>query len=134
MSKAFLEMKLEEHSDGNLLLISSETGSLYDDIPYGIIKAAINSLTGALSRRVYKSGIRVNAIAPGVTLTDMTKGYTNTTGGNLSCNSASGRYFLPDEIAEVACFLLSNASQCISGEIIHCNGGNHLKLNRENIE
>ena len=45
-------MKLEEHKDGNLLLISSETGSLYDDIPYGIIKAAINSLTGALSRRV----------------------------------------------------------------------------------
>lgn len=79
-------MKLEEHKDGNLLLISSETGSLYDDIPYGIIKAAINSLTGALSRRVYKSGIRVNAIAPGVTLTDMTKEYTNTTNGNLSVN------------------------------------------------
>lgn len=134
LSKAFLEMKLEEHKDGNLLLISSETGSLYDDIPYGIIKAVINSLTGALSRRVYKSGIRVNAIAPGVTLTDMTKEYTNTTSGNLSVNSASGRYFLPDEVAEVACFLLSKASQCISGEIIHCNGGNHLKLNRENIE
>lgn len=89
-------------------------------------KAAINSLTGALSRRVYQYGIRVNAIAPGVTLSDMTKEYADVTDSNLSRNCAAGRIFLPEEVAELACFLLSDVSKCISGEVIHCNAGNHL--------
>lgn len=129
ISKAFLELKLKEKNpNGQLLIISSETGKQCYDIPYGMTKAALNSLVGALSRRVYKRGIRVNAIAPGVTLTDMTKDYAEASDGNMTRNCASGRIFLPEEIAEVACFLLSDASKCISGEIIHCNAGNHLKV------
>jgi 3-oxoacyl-[acyl-carrier protein] reductase len=127
LSKAFLELKLQEkNTEGQLLIISSETGNQCYDIPYGMTKAALNSLVKALSRRVYKSGIRVNAIAPGVTMSDMTKDYADSSDGNLYRNCASGRIFLPEEVAEVACFLLSNASKCISGEIIHCNAGNHL--------
>ena len=90
-------------------------------------KAALNSLTKALSRRVYQDGIRVNAIAPGVTVSDMTKEYADASDGNMARDCASGRIFLPEEVAELACFLLSDASKCISGEIIHCNAGNHLK-------
>lgn len=128
LSKAFLEMKLEEKEpSGQLLLITSETGDQCYDIPYGMTKAGLNSLTRALSRRVYKSGIRVNAVAPGVTLSDMTKDYADASDGNMTRDCASGRIFLPEEVAEVVCFLLSDASKCISGEIIHCNAGNHLK-------
>lgn len=128
LSKAFLEMKLTEREPyGQLLIITSETGDQCYDIPYGMTKAALNSLTRALSRRVYQSGIRVNAIAPGVTLSDMTKDYADASDGNMTRFCASGRIFLPEEVAEVACFLLSDASKCISGEIIHCNAGNHLK-------
>lgn len=127
LSKAFLEMKITEgNGEGNLILLSSESASQNYDIPYGMTKAAINSLTGALSRRVYQYGIRVNAIAPGVTLSDMTKEYADVTDSNLSRNCAAGRIFLPEEVAELACFLLSDASKCISGEVIHCNAGNHL--------
>lgn len=127
LSKAFLEMKLAEPSPcGQLLLITSETGNQCYDIPYGMTKAALNSLTRALSRRVYKQGIRVNAVAPGVTLSDMTKDYAEASDGNMTRNCASGRIFLPEEVAEVVCFLLSDAAKCISGEIIHCNAGNHL--------
>ena len=89
--------------------------------------AALNSMVGAFSRRVYQQGIRVNAIAPGVTLTEMTRDYAESSDGNLYRNCASGRTFLPEEVAEVACFLLSDASKCISGEVLHCNAGNHLK-------
>lgn len=128
LCKAFLEMKLKEKSDNaNLLVISSETGNQAYDIPYGMTKAAVNSIVKAFSRRVYQHGIRVNAIAPGVTLSDMTKEYAEASDGNLYRDCASGRIFKPEEVAEAACFLLSDASRCISGEIIHTNAGNHIK-------
>ena len=128
LGKAFLEMKTkEEQPNAELLYITSETGDQVYDIPYGMTNAALNSMVGAFSRRVYQRGIRVNAIAPGVTLTEMTRDYAESSDGNLYRNCASGRTFLPEEVAEVACFLLSDASKCISGEVIHCNAGNHLK-------
>lgn len=128
LGKAFLEMKTKEKQpNAELLYITSETGDQVYDIPYGMINAALNSMVGAFSRRVYQQGIRVNAIAPGVTLTEMTRDYAESSDGNLYRNCASGRTFLPEEVAEVACFLLSDASKCISGEVIHCNAGNHLK-------
>lgn len=123
LGKAFLEMKtMEKQPNAELLYITSETGDQVYDIPYGMTNAALNSMVGAFSRRVYQQGIRVNAIAPGVTLTEMTRDYAESSDGNLYRNS-----FLPEEVAEVACFLLSDASKCISGEVIHCNAGNHLK-------
>ena len=129
LSKAFLEQKLEKKEEGNLLIVSSNTSAKSIDIPYGITKAAINSMTGALARRVYKKGIRVNAIAPGVTLTDMTKDFAVFEKGNYANNSACGRVFLPEEVAEVACFMISDASKCISGEVVFCDAGNHLNVN-----
>ena len=39
---------------------------------------------------------------------------------------APGRVFLPEEVAEVACFLLSDAAKCVSGEIIACDAGEYL--------
>lgn len=128
LGKAFLEMKTrEEQPNAELLYITSETGDQVYDIPYGMTNAALNSMVGAFSRRVYQQGIRVNALAPGVTLTEMTRDYAESSDGNLYRNCASSRTFLPEEVAEVACFLLSDASKCISGEVIHCNAGNHLK-------
>ena len=128
LSKAFLEMKMKERDveGAQLLVISSETADLCYDIPYGMTKAGLNSMVRALSRRVYQKGIRVNAIAPGLTLSEMTQDYGKTADGDLSMNNAAGRIFLPEEVAEVACFLLSDASKCISGEIIHTNAGHHL--------
>lgn len=126
-AKYFLEyLKAKKRKEGNLLFISSETANQCYDIPYGLTKNSINSLVEALSRREYKNGIRVNAIAPGVTKTDMTSEYADASDGNLYRNCSSDRIFLPEEVAEVACFLLSDVSKCISGEIIHTNAGNHL--------
>lgn len=128
LAKAFLEMKIAEGTENaSLLIISSETANMSYDIPYGMTKAAINSLVGALSRRVYKSGIRVNAIAPGVTLSEMTS-YAKSEDGNLYRKNAANRVFVPEEVAEVAAFILSDASICISGEVIHTNAGNHHKV------
>lgn len=128
LCKAFLEMKQKEDKvEGtSLLVISSETADLCYDIPYGMTKVGLNSMVQAFSRRVYQKGIRVNAIAPGVTKSDMTKDFAEASDGNYYMNNAAGRIFLPEEVAEVACFLISDASKCISGEIIHTNAGHHL--------
>lgn len=129
LSKYFLEYALRnKNKNNNLLIISSETGNQCYDIPYGLTKSALNSMIGAMSRRVYKDGIRVNGIAPGVTISNMTKDYADNSNGNLYRNCASNRIFLPEEIAEVATFLISDASKCISGEVLHTNAGNHLSI------
>ena len=68
-----------------------------------------------------KNGIRVNAVAPGITASDMTGYKVN---GNLSLEgNATGRVYLPGEVAETACFLLSDVSACVSGQVIVCNNG-----------
>jgi 3-oxoacyl-[acyl-carrier protein] reductase len=114
----------QKHKDGNILFISSESGTMCDDLPYGLSKRAIDSLTEALSYKYYKMGIRVNAIAPGVTATEMTG---KSPDSDLYSDNISGRVFIPEEVAETAVFLLSDNSKCISGQIIHTNGGNHIK-------
>lgn len=126
LSQAFIK-HCEEVGNYNasILFVSSERGLYCDDMPYGLIKASINSLTRGLSRRLIKEGIRVNAVAPGVTASDMT-GYKRDS--DLYREKACGeRVFLPEEVAETVTFLISDAAKCISGEIISCNQGNHLR-------
>ena len=87
--------------------------------PYGFTKVAVNSMVQGLAYLLKKDQIRVNAVAPGVTASNMT-GYT-AEGDLYAGNYATGRVYLPGEVAETACFLISDASACISGQIITCN-------------
>lgn len=109
---------------GKILFISSETSMTVDERPYGLTKAAINSLVQGLAYRYIKEGIRINAVAPGVTSSDMT-GYKSE--GNLYLqNHSTNRVFLPEEIAEIACFLLSDVSNLLNGQILYANEGNTI--------
>lgn len=125
MAKAYIKYCIENNrKNGNIIFISSERGAQCDQIPYGLTKAAINSLTEGLSRKFYKTGIRVNAVAPGITASEMT-GINKDS--NLYCSyNASSRFFIPEEVAEVVAFLISDYSKCISGEVIYTDAGNHL--------
>lgn len=102
-----------------VLFVSSETGDTMDFRPYGFTKAAINSMVQGLAYLFAKEGIRVNAVAPGITASDMT-GLSSVGdihyGGNIS-----GRVYMPEEVAETATFLISDAAGCVSGQIITCN-------------
>lgn len=110
--------------DYSVIFITSERGNQCDYLPYGLTKVAINSLIEGLSCRFVRNNIRVNGIAPGVTSSSMTK--IKSTDDLVADNYISGRKYIADEVSEIALFLSSNFSKCISGEIIHCNGGNHL--------
>lgn len=121
LTQQFIRRIKELHQSASVLFISSETGETVDERPYGWTKAATNSMVKGLAFRLASDGIRVNAVAPGVTASDMTGIKEN---GNLyAANSPSGRIYLPEEVAEVASFLLSDVSGCISGQVITCNNG-----------
>lgn len=123
MAQSCLKNK-EEGKEVSILFMSSERGFQCDDVPYGLTKAGVNSLVRGLSRRFYRAGVRVNGIAPGITVSGMTKISAE---DNLYLERvAPGRVFLAEEMAEVACFLLSDAAKCISGEIIACDAGEYL--------
>ena len=102
-----------------VLFVSSETGDTMDFRPYGFTKAAINSMVQGLAYLFAKDGIRVNAVAPGITASDMTG--LKTEGDIYYSGNIIGRVYMPEEVAETAAFLISDAAGCVSGQIITCN-------------
>lgn len=68
LTQNFIKHCIDVHNKkASVVFVSSERGLYCDEIPYGLIKAAINSLTRGIARRHVRNGIRVNAIAPGIT-------------------------------------------------------------------
>lgn len=119
LTQEFIKYLKANGSTGNVLFVSSETGDTMDFRPYGFTKVAVNSMVQGLAYLFRKEGIRVNAVAPGITASDMTGVKAD---GNLNAGEyATGRYYLPEEVAETAAFLISDASGCVSGQIITCN-------------
>lgn len=124
----FLTQKFIENCNKNkvagtkdVLFISSETGSTVDVLPYGLTKAALNSLVQGLAYEFVNAGFRINAVAPGVTFSDMIGKVKD---DNLYCEyNVTERFYEPEEVAEVACFLLSNVSNSLNGQILVCNEG-----------
>lgn len=93
------------------------------DSIYGSAKSALTTLTKILASEVGTSGIRVNAIAPGPTDTDMIKEHITKLDENVVSNSVMGRLAAPDEIADVAIFLASEQASFINGQVIRVDGG-----------
>lgn len=108
----------------SLLFISSEMGLYCSDVPYGLGKASLNSMVEGLSRRYVNNGIRINAIAPGVLANEASDVTKEDLYRKYSCGQ---RFIMPEEVAEVASFILSDAANCIAGAVIPCNQGNHLR-------
>lgn len=116
--KVITSMKYNNRT-GTVLFVSSETGDTMDFRPYGFTKAAVNSMVQGLAYLFSKDNIRINAVAPGITASDMT-GLSSD--GNLYFPmNMNERVYLPEEVAEVASYLLSDVSGCVSGQIITCN-------------
>ena len=115
---------LDNNQKGNVLFVSSETGDMMDFRPYGFTKVAVNSMVQGLAFLFAKQGIRINAVAPGVTMSDMTGQRTD---GNIyHAKNMLGRVYMPEEVAETACFLMSDVAGCISGQIITCNNAKSI--------
>jgi NAD(P)-dependent dehydrogenase (short-subunit alcohol dehydrogenase family) len=92
---------------------------------YNASKAALINLTRTLSRELGGSGIRVNAIAPGLVATDFAKILIETPQihDHIVGQTALGRHAQPDEIAGAAVFLASEAAAFVTGSVIVVDGG-----------
>ncbi len=93
---------------------------------YTATKGAIEGLTKSLARELGPSGIRVNAVAPGVIETDMLDCFTREELDMVAEGAALGRNGLPEDVAKVTAMLASDACAFITGAVIPVDGGNVL--------
>jgi len=87
---------------------------------YSAAKAGVIGATKALAQEVGRSGITVNAVAPGFIKTDMTEGLDEK---ELKRNIPVNRFGLPEEVAHAVGFLASRDASYITGEVLSINGG-----------
>lgn len=110
-----------------IINISSQGGFVGATYPYRMVKWDVRGLTEGLGKLLIKDNIIVNGIAPGVVKTSMQQ-FSLNQGDNLYTNqNPVHRVCLPEEIAELALFLVSDASNFIIGQTIVCDGGYTLK-------
>lgn len=92
--------------------------------PYYIAKSGVNAITRGFAKRFAEKNIIVNGIAPGYCASSIN--YQDVSQNAYSCMSAIKRIITPEEIAELACFLASDAANGIIGQTIICDGGTTL--------
>lgn len=98
---------------------------------YSAAKASVNNFTEWLAVHFAKTGVRVNALAPGFILTkqnrylliDQESGELTGRGVNIIRNSPMGRFGLPEELIAPAAFLLSDQACFITGSVLTVDGG-----------
>ena len=110
---------------GSIVNISSSTAFRADSgtLAYGSAKAALNYATKVLSKELAIQGIRVNAVAPGVTETSMLKKMDINEINKEIESSSLKKVASPEQVASVVLFLCSEDSSHITGQIIKVDGG-----------
>lgn len=129
MSQAVAAELKEQGRPGSIVSISSISGmnTAPFHIGYGSAKAAIVAATRTMAVELATDGIRVNAVAPGVTATPASGTYVDDDPERDRRAIAMGRRGRPEEQAGAILFLLSELSSYITGQTILVDGGLNLK-------
>lgn len=110
---------------GAIVLLSSTSGisGQAGQANYSASKGGINAMTQALAKEAAANGIRVNAVAPGFTDTDMLRAMPPATRHEVITRIPLGRLGEPAEVARVVRFLVSQDASYITGQVIAVDGG-----------
>lgn len=122
-TRAVTDGMVERHS--GCIINTSSMVSKYaqpSGVAYPTSKFAVNGMTLALARELGPSGVRVNAVAPGITNTDMVKVLPEKVIGPLIAQIPLRRVAEPEDIANAFVFLASDMASYISGEVLHVDG------------
>lgn len=115
---------VKQHS-GNIVNISSIWGNngASCEAVYSATKGGINAFTKALAQELAPSGIRVNAVCPGVIKTDMLNCFSEEDLKALAEETPLGRLGNVQDVADMVDFLLSEKAKFVTGQIITVDGG-----------
>ena len=114
-----------KENGGGVILNTSSMVSIYGQpsgCGYPASKFAVNGLTKSLARELGKDNIRVNAVAPGVTLTDMMKDVPDSVIDPIIKSIPLGRIGTPEDIANAFLFLASDMASYITGVVLSVDG------------
>ena len=106
----------------NLASISAVIG-FFGQANYAAAKAGVMGLTKVLSKELARRNITVNAVAPGVVLTEMGQTISEDVRRQMLTQIPLGRFGEPEEIGRVILFLCSDLASYVSGQTLHVNGG-----------
>ena len=122
--KAALPDMIRAHS-GVIVNVASMWGEVGAscEAAYSASKAGVIGLTKALAKEVGPSGIRVNAVSPGVVMTDMMKGFSAEDVAALRDETPLMTLGTPEDIAEAVLYLSSDKARFITGQVLSVNGG-----------
>ena len=116
---------LIEQRRGSIINISSITGveGTAGSVPYAAAKAGVLGLTKSLAKELAPHAINVNAIAPGLIDTAMSRARGQALAAQAVRWPRIGR---PEDIAQLAVYLASDESEFVTGQVLGVNGGAHM--------
>ena len=119
---------MRERSFGRIVNIGSINGQAgqYGQVNYAAAKSGIHGFTKALAQEGARSGITVNAIAPGYIATEMVRAVPENVLEKIVQRIPVGRLGEADEIARGVAFLVADEAGFITGSTLSINGGQHM--------
>jgi 3-oxoacyl-[acyl-carrier protein] reductase len=113
---------------GRIVTVTSVVGQMGNpgQTNYAASKAGLIGFTMALAREVASRNITVNAVAPGLIETDMTRAVSEEARAAMAAQIPLGRAGTPEDVASAVCFLASDEAAYITGHVLAVNGGMYM--------